>query len=450
MSSEREAHDSRLAADQLPPALESRRAQLTTTDLVALALDRSPETRASWLAAQAAAASWGNARGALFPDINGTVAVNRLKTAATSGRVSVEQTTYGPSLSLSWLLLDFGGRAGAMAAAREGLYAANWTHNAVISDVVRRTLQGYFSYVAARSLVEANRATLQQAQVNLAAAEDRRSVGVATIGEAMQARSAVSQARLVVQRSEGALASTRGSLAVLIGLPPTAAFEVDTTEANAPTTPVVATVDSLMKIGLLDRPDLAAERAQVDARRAVARETRSQYLPSLSATGTTSSLRVGSNPQSFPSYNVGLALAIPIFNGLGWQYAARAAALTADAETARLRNMEQQVALQVYQSYQELRTATQSVTTADELMVSAGSAADAARARYREGVGSLLELLSAESVLASARSSRIESRAEWHTTLVQLAYDAGLLAASGTTSLHPAPTSPSNPPGNKP
>ena len=449
-ASEREARASQPTPDLLPSALESRRGQLNTVDLVALALERSPDTRTSWLTAQAAAASYGSARGALFPDITGNIAANRLKTAATSGRVSVEQTTYGPTLTLSWLLLDFGARSGAIDLARDGMFAANWTHNAVVSDVVRRTLQGYFAYVAARSQLDVSRATLQQAQVNLAAAEDRRTVGVATIGEAMQARSAVSQARLVVQRSEGDLASTRGTLAVLIGLPPTAAFEVDTSEANAPTTPVVETVDSLMKIGLLDRPDLAAQRAQVDSRRDAAREARSQFLPSLSATGTTSSIWVGSNSQSFPSYNVGLALAIPIFNGFGWQYAARAAALTADAEASRLRGMEQQVALQVYQSYQELRTATQSVTTAEELVTSATSAADAARARYREGVGSLLELLTAENVLASARSQRIQSRAEWHTSLVQLAHDAGLLAPNGATSLHSAPASPTNPTGNNP
>ena len=443
-ASEREARRSELTADALPPALDARRSSLNTGDLVSLALERSPETRASWLAAEAAAATYGDARSALFPGINGTFAVNRLKTAATSGRVSVEQTTYGPNLSLSWLLLDFGGRSGAIDVARNGLYASNWTHNAVIADVVRRTLQGYFSYVAARSLVEANLATLQQAQVNLAAAEDRRTVGVATIGEAMQARSAVSQARLVVQQSEGALASTRGALAVLIGLPPNATFEVDTAEANASVSPITETVDSLMKASLLDRPDLAAERAQVDGRRAAVRQARSSYLPSLSATGAVSSVWVNSNPQSFASYNFGLSLSIPIFNGFGWEYAARAASLSADAEASRLRNMEQQVALQVYQSYQELRTATVSVATAEELMNSARSAADAARARYREGVGTLLELLTAENVLAGARSQRIQSRAEWHTSLVQLAHDAGLLQPSGATSLHPAPTTGGN------
>ena len=433
-----------MLADSLPAALQSRRTNLTTGDLVSLALERSSETRATWLAAQSAAAIFGDARSALFPTINGTVSVNRLKTAATSGRVSVEQTTYGPSISLNWLLFDFGGRAGAIDAARDGYFAANWTHNEMVSDVVRRTIQGYFAYVGSRGLLDAARTSLQEAEVNLAASEDRRAVGVATIADVLQARTAVAQARLAMQQADGSLASTRGALATLIGLPPNAAFDVDTVEASAPVALVALTVDSLMALGLLDRPDLAAERAQVDARQAQARSTQSQRLPSLSGTGTTNTLWVGSNSQSFPSYNIGLALTVPLFNGFGWEYAARAAALTADAERQRLRTMERQVALQVFQTYQQLRTATQSVSTSDDLFTSASASVDAARARYREGVGSLLELLTAENALATARAQRIVSRVQWHTSLVQLAHDAGLLQPGGGSPLRLAPNSGGN------
>lgn len=440
----RDAGESHLAADSLPADLESRRTGLTTTDLVNLALERSPETRTTWLAARSAAATYGEARGALFPELTATATINSLKTAATGGRVSVQQTTYGPSLTLNWLLLDFGGRSGAIDAAHQGLYAANWTHNATVADVVRRTVQGYFAYVGARGLAEAQRISLAESQVNLNATEDRRTVGVATIADVLQARTAVSQAQLALQQAEGSLASTRGALATLIGLPPSATFDVDTSEAGAPTAQVTEAVDSLMAHGLLDRPDLAAERATVDMRRAEAREARSQYLPNLSATGTTGTTWVSGRPGNFPSYNIGLAIGIPIFNGLGWQYAAEAAALTADAEAARLRTMEQQVALQVFQSYQALRTAAQSVATSEELFSSASASVDAARARYREGVGSLLELLTAENSLASARSQRIQSRVEWHTSLVQLAHDAGLLEPSGATQLHLAPGSGGN------
>jgi outer membrane protein len=440
-AAEREAAASHLAADTLPPPFSARRNQLTTTDLATLALSRSPETRASWLAAEAAAANYGDARSALFPTLTGSVAITRLKSAATSGRVSVEQTTYGPSLSLSWLLVDFGGRSGAIDAAASGLYAANWTHNAVISDLVRRTVQGYFAFVGARALLAAANTSLQESQVNLSATEDRRAVGVATIAEVLEARTAVSQARLAAQQDEGAAASARGALATLIGLPPDASFDVDTTEANTPIAEVSATVDSLMAAGLLERSDLAAERAQVDARQAQAREARSQFLPSLGVTGSASDLRVGGSSQSYPSYTVALALSVPIFNGLGWEYAARAASLTADAESERLRTMEQQVALQVYQTYQQLRTAAQSVATSEELYTSASASVDAALARYRQGVGSLLELVTAQSALADARSQRIQSRVAWHMALVQLAHDAGTLQPDGATELHLAPPS---------
>ncbi len=391
------------------------------------------------MTARASAATYGEALGTLFPDITGTVGINRLKTAATSGRVSVLQTTYGPSVSLNWLLFDFGGRAGAIDAARQEMFAANWTHNATLSDVVRRTLQGYFAYVGARALLEADETSLREAQVNLAAAQERHDVGVATIADVLQARTAVAQDQLALQQATGARDSARGALATLIGLPPDAEFDVDTVEANAPVAEVSETIDTLMTHGLLDRPDLAAERATVDARYADAREARSAYLPSLGATATAGTLGIIGRPGNFPSYNLGLAVSVPIFNGFGWQYAARAAALTADAEAARLNTMEQQVALQVYQTYQALRTATQSVATADDLYTSASQSVDAARARYREGVGTLIDLLTAENSLADARAQRIQARVNWHTALVQLAHDAGSLQPSGIAGLPLAP-----------
>ncbi len=418
---------------------------LTAEGLIALALERSPETRTTWATARAAAANLGAARADILPDITANIGVNRLKTSATGGRVSVQQTTYGPSLSLTWLLFDFGGRSGSIDGARDALFAADWTHNAMLADVVRRTAQGYFAYVGARGLLEAQRLTLQQAEVNLAAAEDRRRVGVATISDVLQARTAVGEARLAMQDAEGAEASTHGALATLVGLPPTAAFDVDTTAASEPIADLSDAVDSLITSALAERPDLAAARAEVDVRRDQARVARSRMLPSFNATGSGSRTYVGSAPGGKDSYNVGLGIAVPIFNGFGWQYAAKAANLLVEAEAARVRSLEQQVSLQVYLTYQELRTARTRVATADDLFASASEAADASRARYREGVGSLLELLNAEQALANARAQRVQARVEWHTSLVQLAHDAGLLEPNGSTRLHLAPARPPAP-----
>lgn len=416
---------------------------------MSLALERSPETRTSWANARAAAANLGSARSGYFPDLSGNLNGNRLKTSATAGRVAVDQKTYGPSLSFSWLLFDFGGRSGTIAAARDALYVADWTHNAMLADVVRRTAQGYYAYVGARGLLEAQRLTLRQAEANLAAAEDRRRVGVATISDVLQARTAVGQARLAEQDAEGAEASTHGALATLIGLAPTMQFGVDTTAASEPIADLADAVDSLIARALIERPDLAAARAQLDERRDQARAVRSAMRPALNATGSGSRTYVSGSPGGRDSYNVGIGISIPIFNGFAWQYAAEAANMLADAEAARVRSLEQQVSLQVFLTYQQLRTARQRVATADDLFASASEAADASRARYREGVGSLLELLNAEQALASARAQRVQARVEWHTSLVQLAHDAGLLEPNGGTRLQVTPARPPAPGSNR-
>jgi outer membrane protein len=442
-SQQARADASRLPPDSLPARFTAQRGTLSVADLVLLALDASPDTRATWLTARSAAATYGSARSVLFPTINGALDANKIKTSATGGRISVNQETYGPSLSLSWLLFSFG-ETSAFGAARDALYQADWAHNAAIADVVQRTVQAYFAYVGAEGLLGAQRATFDQAQANLSAAEDRRSVGVATIADVLQARTAVAQARLSMQSAEGAVASAHGALATLIGLPPSATFDVDTAAAEMPVAQVAQSVDTLMQHALVNRPDLAAERALADQRRQQANAAHAQYLPSLSATGSTAGTYVNGVSGSKFSYNVGLAISIPIFNGLGWQYAARAAELAAEAESARLHSMEQQVALQVFQTYQAFRTATEQVAAANDLLTSASANADAARARYRQGVGSVLELLTAEQALASARSQQVQAQVSWHTSLVQLAHDAGMLAPDGTTQLRLTPPASGN------
>lgn len=435
--------DRPIRADAPPPVeWQSRLQQLTAADFVTLALERNPRTTASWAAARAAAATYGAARGDYAPTIAGDLGLNRVQTAATQGRQSVTQTLYGPSVSLNWLLFDIGGRSGAIGAARANLLDADWTHNAVLADVARQTEQAYFDLVGARALVQANRLSHEQAVANLSAAEERRRVGVATISDVLQSRTAAAQALLALQAAEGAFAAARGTLATLAGLAPTTAFDVDSAAVDAPVGEIGDVVDSLIAGALRERPDLAAARAEVEASRQAIGVARAQMLPSLVGTGTAARSYVSGTSGSRNSYNVGIGLSIPLFNGLSWQYAAEAARFRYDAATAGAKSLEQQAALQVYVAYQQLRTATVQVRAADELLGTATQAAEAARARYREGVGTVLELLSAESALADARAQRIRARVDWRTSLVQLAHDAGRLDARGAhLSVTPAPDS---------
>lgn len=412
---------------------------LSLEDVVALALEGSPDARASWAAARASAAGLGAARGAWFPTITGDASATRIKTAATQGRTAVQQTVYEPSVSFTWLLLDLGGRTGEIGVARNALISANWTHNATLQTIVARAAAAYFDFAAAKALLAAQQTTVREAELTLAAAEERRRTGVATIADVLQARTAFAQARLDLQSLEGGLMTTRGALAAATGYPATLEYDIDTLEIAAPVSAVSEQVDTLIAAALRDRPDLAAIRADYDVARARIGVARAQRLPSLTAAGSTGINYRSDQSGGRSSYNLTLGLSIPLFNGFIWEYNQQEAERNADAALARAQGLAQQVIFQVFQSYYSLQTQTARVSTVDELLASATESAAAARGRYRAGVGSLLELLSAESSLASARAQRIQARLGWQAALVQLAKDAGLLDLQARSSIQMAP-----------
>jgi TolC family type I secretion outer membrane protein len=430
-----EAEDT-AATPQLPPDLGDRIRRLTLTEIVDIGLRNNPTTRLAWANAQAAAATYGSARGEWFPTVDGDVTATRLKTVASQGRTAVQQSVLTPSVSLSYLLFDFGGRSGRVESSRQDLLAAGFTHNASIQDVVLQIQVAYFQYLAARSLLEAQHTTLAEAQANLEAAEERRRVGLATIADVLQARTAASQAQLDLQSTEGNLQTTRGALALSLGLPANLPYDVDSTAADVPVAALADSVDGLIAAALKGRPDLAAARSQAEAARAGIGEARSNLLPSLNLNATAGRTYATTIPNGANSYNVGVELSIPLFNGFSRQYDLRAAQFQAEAASARSETLRQQVVYQVFSAYYALQTSTRRVRTAEDLVASAQQSDDVALARYKAGVGTVLDLLAAQSALASARAQRVDARLNWSVSLAQLAHDAGVLDPKGGTSLH--------------
>jgi outer membrane protein len=434
------------AVPAIPPDLEQRIKRLTLAEVVDLGLRNNPQTRISWANARAAADAYGSARGAYFPTIDADVTGTRLKTVASQGRIAVSQSVFSPTLSLNYLLFDFGGRSGNIGAARNALVAANFTHNAILQNVVLQIQTAYFQYVANRALLQAQRITLKEAQTNLAAAEERRRVGVATIADVLQARTAASQAQLAAQATEGDLQTSRGALALSLGLPANLPYEVDSTAAQTPVSVLADSVDTLIARAVEARPDLAAARAEYEASRSQISVARANRLPSLELNGTGARTYTSSLPQGGYNYNLSLGLHIPIFAGFSRIYDQRQAAALADAAAARSDALGQQVVFEVFSSYYALRTADRRVRTSEDLLASAQLSNDVALDRYKAGVGSVLDLLTAQSALADARAQQVMARLAWNTSLAQLAHDTGVLDARGGSSLRLQPDSASQTP----
>ena len=415
--------------------------QLSLAEVVDLALRNSPSTRLSWAQARAAADAYGSSQGRLLPTVTAGVTANHALSLATPGRPPIERSQYGPSVSLAYTVLDFGGRSGAIDVTRQTAVAFDFTHNATVENTILQVEAAAFGFLSTRAQRDAQKVSVELASAALDAANERHRVGLATIADVLQAQTARSQAQLVLETLEGTLQVARGALAVAMGIPANTPFEIPDVPAADSVHFVTESVDSLIALAVRNRPELASARAQAAAASSQIRVARSGYLPAL-AIGATGANNV-SNVSTFSgrTYSLNVGVQMPVFTGFSNQYDVAAASEQYQAALARADATKQLVIQQVFTAYYTLRTATNRVRTATDLLASATQSETVARERYREGVGSIVDLLVAQAALANARAQAVDVRWQWRTALAQLAHDVGVLNARGDTtfsSLTPA------------
>jgi outer membrane protein TolC len=84
----------------------------------------------------------------------------------------------------------------------------------------------------------------------------------------------------------------------------------------------------------------------------------------------------------------------------------------------------------VWTRWYDVKTAAQRMETSKDLLESATESGKVALGRYKEGVGSLLDLLNAQSALALARAQEIGARADWLVAAARLIYSTGGLTGA--------------------
>ena len=459
----------------IPPDIADRVAHLTLPDVVDIALSNNPSTRQSYSQARAAGATIGAAFGKYLPQVslNGTAAREGssssgsapltggtgTSTGSGSGSGSTGSSGGGgtvikgggyhslfePSASVSWLLFDFQ-ESSSLEVARQTTFAASYTHNATVQTVVLAVEQAYFNYNSAKAVRDADAETVREDSANLAAADARHTAGVATISDVLQARTTLSQADLTIETDEGTVQTTRGALAVAMGFPANVPYDIAPEPPNIPVQGVTESVDSLVQLAVRSRPDLASFRAQALEAQANVGVVKGQGLPSLFASGSASRTIFDDPALNGNTYSAELGVSIPLFQGFTNSYNVLQARELANASAANTEFQRDQVVYQVFTSFYNLRTATSRVKSADDLLSSAQESYNVETDKYKQGVGSILDLLTAQAALASARSQQAAARWTWYSDLAQLSHDVGILGLHGETRLHMTGDSATTPP----
>jgi outer membrane protein len=415
----------------IPPEYLKPGATLTLPQILDVALRNNPLTRTAWYQARSAAAGVGSKRSAWFPSLELDANLTRQKQTVngSTGRFTLLQTTYGPSLTLNFLLFDFGGRSADVEEARQALYVANWSHNAAIEDTILLVERQYYAYLNAKAQAAAAEISLKEAQENLNAANARHDAGVATIADVLQAKTAASQAELVLETAQGQVQTIRGALATALGVPANLPVEAGELPGDVEVDRTIGTVDDFIAQAQSQRPDLAAARLAVEKAQAHVRSVRAEGLPRLSAVGAISRPYFYGPDRTVhaDNYSGSILFGFPLFTGFQTTYDTLQAKEDVHVAREQAQTLEDQVLLQVWTSYYNLKTSAAQVKTAQDLLASASQSQEVAAGRYKSGVGTILDLLTAQTAYASARAQEAQARANWFLSVAQLAHDTGSL-----------------------
>ena len=403
------------------------------TRLVDQALAANPDLKTAKLRARTMASLAEAASAANRPTVNASASATRERLSE-SGRAPPPYggswlTAGDVSAALSWKLDILGAERARIAARRADASAALADATFARSATSAAVAKLYFELAAAIADRAVIGRTLTQREAILKITRGRHDAGMDSTADLRQAEAQVPAVELERARGDERIAIDRAALAALLGTGPdeTAALTTylrtdltaDETAALTPSGPASGEwgIPSDLRISLLARrADVVAARARVESAALDVDAVRRDYLPNLSINALAglnsvvpSVLFNGSSRQ----LSAGPTLSLPIYDG-GRRHAVTAAKVAEfDMARAAYERAVVTAVQDVAAALAHLKASTESRRAADMALAAQRDAYRIAELRYRNGIGTLFEVLTLEDrVLSLERQAATLERRE--------------------------------------
>jgi outer membrane protein len=407
----------------------------TLPELVNLAEQNNPDTRVAWENAKARAADLGVSKATLYPTVAALViaqsARDNLFFAPNYYRQTVD--TFSPALEVDYIIFDFGRRVQEIAVSRANLLAANFLFNDTHRKVIFQVMAAYYHVLDTKGQEDVAEANLKNAQTDQEAAEARLQLGLATLPDVLEARSAAAQADYDLQAAIGASEIAHGDLATSLGISPVNPLQVESIQSLTIPQDLTVTVEASIDKALAQRPDLMQRVAELRAAHAEVKEAKTAYLPTLSLSGTAGLAKNYSEQFQYPGaysanqefWNARLSLTWTLFDGFAREQRLARAKAEQKQAAAEVDAIRDQVENEVWSAYSTARTALRQQKAAAALLEAASSSYNAALQSYTYGVRSQIDVVSAQRALAAARTADVTARTQLLTGVAALAFQTG-------------------------
>ncbi|MBO9510683.1 efflux transporter outer membrane subunit [Erythrobacter sp. A6_0] len=328
---------------------------------------------------------------------------------------SVTFNRFEVGVGVSSFELDFWGRVASLSQAARAEYLATVAaQRAFYLSLIADTATTYFEIVETEEQIALAQATAESRREGLRIARLRLDNGVTSALPYRQAETLLTQAEQQVASEKLVLARLRNQLAVLVGgTVPEALPEGLALAAQGDDRRLAAGLPSDL---LLVRPDIVAAEEQLRSARANIGAARAAFFPTISLTGN-AGLSSGSLDGLFSGdslgWSFGPSISLPIFDWGGREASLDLAQALEVEQVANYDRTVQTAFREVSDALAGREYLAEQLDTLRRAVTAQERIARIARLRYREGVGSYLEVLDAERNLFSAQQQLLTTQRAW-------------------------------------
>ena len=401
---------------------------------IALAPDGNTRVRLAALAVEQSKTRVALARGALLPNLEGTVGgqnfTRNLRAFGISFPANIPMpsivgpiTNFDARLSANMTVFDFSAWK-RLDAARTGVAAAQAEAEAARNAIADAVARAYVNAVRAGAALSAAQANLTLAESLRKLAQDQKDAGSGTGIEVLRAEVQIANERQRQTLLGNELRRARLQLARLLNIGMDKELEL-TDPLGLPEANLPALAEAL-KAANENRKDLSAQTLREQFTRRSYDAVKWERLPSVQAFGDYGT--IGLDIESAVATRAyGATLRVPLFDG-GRRDARRAdAAISLRQDELRTQDLRRQVELEVRLAYDSITSSAAQVKVAEEGIQLAERELAQAQRRYQGGVTSNIEVVDAQTRTERARDNRVMALYQYNQARIDLASAMGAI-----------------------
>jgi outer membrane protein len=424
--------DAQTAPAQTPQAVgsspNSGGRTLTLQEAEAIALQKNPQITVGKLRALQAHEFVREARSALLPTANLSItgvesrAGSRIAAGYLNNPVIYPRAAAGASVTQ--LITDFGRTNNLVSSSEFQAKAEDENAVATRQQIVLAVDEAFYNSVEAQALLRVADETVKARQLLVDQVQALTNAKLKSDLDLSFSKVDLGRAQLLLLDSQNNYEASLSTLSAILGYPDRQNFTL--VEPASQATPPSMDAAPLIQQALQQRPEVRSLQDEVTSAAKFSKAEHELWRPTMSAAGA-AGLAPVRDPHIENWYGAaGININIPVFNGFLFNARAKSADLETQAKQQRLQDLQNNIARDVRNAWLDTQKAYERLSLTQQLREQADLALELAQARYKLGLGSIVEFSQANLQKTEADLEDTDARYQYLLTQIVLAYQMGL------------------------